>query len=106
MIVFVQISFHIWIQPYRFSIKFSICINSGGGSIELPGEKSYISTPPLSVILSQQLVEHIEDDSTTMRLERDLFGMTASITKEAVTLCAFYMVTQIDSVTTCKNVTA
>jgi len=72
----------------------------GGGSIDLPGENSCIPTPPLSVILSQELVEHIEDDSTTMRLERDLFGMTASITKEAVTLRAFYIVTQIDSVTT------
>ena len=80
--------------------------NSGGGSIDLPGESSCIPTPPLSVILSQELVEHIEEDSTTMRLERDLFGMTASITKEAVTLRAFYIVTQIDSVTTRKYATA
>ena len=81
----------------------------GGGPVteKEEGGASFISTPPLSVIMNQQLVEHHASDtngekSTTMRLERELCGMTSSVSNEAISLHLFDICVQTDSATSRK----
>lgn len=84
-------------------------LDIGGGSIpsKEKGTAPFISVPPLSVIMNQQLIEHHTVDmngerSTTMLLEREICGITASLSNAALTLHLFEMITQVDSVTSRK----
>ncbi len=85
-----------------FSCIFYNDLNSGGGPIEPNGDISYISAPPLSVVTSQEMVENTVGSTTTMILERELYGISASVRKQSITLHLFDMLTQIDSVTSRK----
>jgi hypothetical protein len=74
-----------------------------GGSITEEGPFRFIPVPPLSIIMNQQLVEHNFTDtngeqSSAIKLERELSGIIASISREALTLHLLDITCQVDSV--------
>lgn len=75
---------------------------SGGSLLASECNLSLVPTPPLSTIMSQQLitqkVKELNGDMTTiMKLERELCCVTASATNESLTLRLFCITTVTDS---------
>lgn len=74
-----------------------------GGPITGEGSSPFIPIPPLSIIMNQQLVEQITSDTngdncSAIKLEREMSGIIASISPDALTLHLLDITSQIDSV--------
>lgn len=74
-----------------------------GGPINHDGTNPFISIPPLSIIMNQRLAEqnvtHMKGEQlSTMKLERELCGIIASTSKDALTLHLLDITCQVDAI--------
>jgi hypothetical protein len=73
--------------------------------LETNGHKStFVAVPPLAIVMNQQMKEEEVlnangEKSITMKLERNLCGMSPSISQESVTLHLFDISTTLQSAT-------
>lgn len=75
----------------------------GGPIIAKEGAVPFVSAPPIAIVMNQELVEHKMTDisgeeTTIMKLQRELCSISASITPKSMTLHFFDTTTQVDSV--------
>lgn len=78
-----------------------------GGPIVSQDGLSYMTVPPLSIVMNQRTQEQEVrlgngEKMTKMCMYRDLFGITAGVTDSSLTLHVFDISTQTDSSTSCK----
>mmetsp|Transcript_198 Transcript_198/g.299 ORF Transcript_198/g.299 Transcript_198/m.299 type:complete len:918 (+) Transcript_198:153-2906(+) len=78
-------------------------LDISGGPISEDGPYHFIPVPPLSIVMNQQLVENNFNDtngdiSSVMKLERELSGIIASVSRDALTLHLLDITCQIESV--------